>query len=497
MIHTQRSRRPHSPPAISKPIPVDDYDYVPVSPPMTPPRPRRPSISSPITWLTRTSTSSSGHSAPYAPSKPVRISEPKFANAFDALTQPRGGALGSGATVVRTPQEALAGPRCLSPFGTDREGIPVDVAEEEEDEDDLPEHTSRPESPPLPPIPDVSESAENHERPQVPPRPTRLLPAAPEPTVSEPTASSSSTLRPSLKTRSPPTSDYFPPVPALPANLSCSPPQSPFEPILISSPPAGGVDPSRIIVSLETSTVTHKTALQTLLSRPSFLATYLNGLRFSRGRDTDADSLRSDTSDADSSFNSIFRHHLASSGLLSQTSTSIHIFLDRPSAPYAHILTYLRSPPSTPENPAVLPRAVQLTGSSSARLEALLELRDEALYLDLDELYKLCTEELRLRQSPPALGLHVRGLSSASHGSLRSVTTLREIAEADIKPSRWESRDSGFVSMGTTKSPRSSVIETDPRASPALQQHTITRGRSRTKKEDFASLRSKPSAGWI
>jgi hypothetical protein len=39
------------------------------------------------------------------------------------------------------------------------------------------------------------------------------------------------------------------------------------------------------------------------------------------------------TPDAEGSFNSIFHQHLVSSGLLSQAPSSIHIFLDRPSAP--------------------------------------------------------------------------------------------------------------------------------------------------------------------
>ena len=71
--------------------------------------------------------------------------------------------------------------------------------------------------------------------------------------------------------------------------------------------------------------------MSTLISRPSHLASYLLGLFPSA--ESDAQSVYSTTSEVDSSFNSIFNHHLASTGILSQASTNLHIFLDRPSAP--------------------------------------------------------------------------------------------------------------------------------------------------------------------
>ena len=61
---------------------------------------------------------------------------------------------------------------------------------------------------------------------------------------------------------------------------------------------------------------------------------------------------------------------------------------------YTHILTYLRTPTS-PDQPGVLPRAVRLPNKCSpAMAETLMELRDEANFLNLEELSKLCTEEL-------------------------------------------------------------------------------------------------------
>ena len=83
--------------------------------------------------------------------------------------------------------------------------------------------------------------------------------------------------------------------------------------------------------------------------------------------------------------------------------------------------------------PETLPRALQLPAStsSSARLESLIEVRDEAAFLALDGLHKLCTDEIRLRYGPR---LHSRGQSSSAslhshNASVCSATTLAEHAE--------------------------------------------------------------------
>ncbi|EMD40748.1 hypothetical protein CERSUDRAFT_111328 [Gelatoporia subvermispora B] len=469
---------------------------------MTPPQARRPSISSPMTWLSRASSSASQSTVPYAPSKPVRISEPKFSS-FDSVTRQRSGVLGSGAIVVRTPQEALG--RCESPVADQATTEDTDSTKGRSSGSIKRRYDGCP-SPPLPPIPltEVSE-AESNDRPLslAPARPTRPPPAVPAPEAETSSVGSASpqtsTLRSSMKSsRSPPPSEYYPPVPELPANVPASPPQATFEPILLSSP-AGVPNPSKIIVTLETTTQTYRTTYNTLVSRPSFLATYLQTLVPSRRRESDAGSTYSCASDADSSFNSIFHHHLASSGVLSQSSNNIHLFLDRPSAPYAHILSYLRTPSSTPENPAALPRAAQLTSNSSSRLEALLELRDEARYLDLDELYKLCTEEIRQRQAAtasPALGLHLRGFSnSSSASSVRSLHTLRDDLDTGTKARRGRrnSNDSGFAS--TTKGAGSIVSEVVSEPPPPAPVRLL-RGRSQ-RKEGTTSLRSRPTGEWI
>jgi hypothetical protein len=131
----------------------------------------------------------------------------------------------------------------------------------------------------------------------------------------------------------------------------------------------------------------------------------------------------------------------------------------KPSYRYDHILAYLRSPPSTVDHVASLPHAVQLHAATPARLEALLILRDEAAYLGLSELVELCSAELRrnpnvyltqLMRTPSHVHAHSRG---ASHGSIRSMGTLRErdeddgSADADIG-----SNSTGRDSIGSAKS---------------------------------------------
>ena len=302
-----------------------------------------------MTWLTRASSSASIQSGPYAPSRPVRISEPRFANPVEAMTLPRTGVLGAGAIVVRTPQEALAGPRASasSPdlLARTRSPSPRYLLSREPDEHGL---FDRPDSPPLPPIPDNDadyieeeeleteevETVDSHStfmpattaHPPPPTRPPPSLPSIPDYDSDLAPVRATSPLRPH---KSP--LDFFPPVPPLPAGVIASPPQSPFSAILVSPAPNSSADPTKIIVTLETCTATQRTTMSTLTSRPSHLASYLLGLLPSSESDTQ--SVYSTTSETESSFNSIFNHHLASSGILAQASTNLHIFLDRPSAP--------------------------------------------------------------------------------------------------------------------------------------------------------------------
>lgn len=411
---------------------------------------------------------------------------------------------------MRTPQEALAGPGPIGEAVEDR-GMESDMEAAEEELDDVSIYSpSRPNSPPLPPIPDDEEVEYQPEEPapsasSTPSRPSRPIPPPP---ISEEDSTSSipntPSLRPALKVL-----DAFPPVPALPVNLPASPPQVPFDPILLSSPPASNMDPAKVIVSLETSTVTHKTTMKTLMSRPSKLAKYLQALVPPPDSAVEPETPISRSSETDGSFTAIFHRHLASSGLLLPNASSLHVFLDRPSAPYAHILAYLRTPLSTPEQPAMLPRGAQLLSSSSARLEALLELRDEARYLELEELYKLCTDELRSRQSlvQARASLHTRGISSTSlsTGSVRSLSlgALREMVDDAEEPPRHKEKrnrhsgDSGIASgtSASSHSPRASVVaEVGWHPATPTVPGLAQRGKLPHK---YTSLRMKPAGEWI
>ncbi len=160
--------------------------------------------------------------------------------------------------------------------------------------------------------------------------------------------------------------------------------------------------------------------------------------------------------------------------------------------------------PATPEHPAVLPRAVQLTSSSSSRLDILLELRDEARYLDLDELYKLCTDELRTRHY---LGMnrashHSRGISSASmsSSSVRSLGTLRENDEGEEEKRLSEDSCTGSSTSATDpttvptdrRSPANSVVgEVGWHASPS------SAGSRGMVPKKFSSMRIRPTGDWI
>jgi hypothetical protein len=359
----------------------------PVSPPKTPSPPRGhrhlPSISKPMTWLARTSSSDTNHhhkrnaSTPTIHS-PIQISEPKFANhaSLLMLNPVRSGTLGSGATVVRTPQEALAGSGVQ--FGEEEvlEDIQEEGAQEQNaicsDDEDLyvQEHKSRelpspPDSPPLPQVP--SRNSVSNETSQSSPdlqltKDADLPPSqTPPPSPSKATNSSSKeclvhdskhpqstpppsveVLRPSVKTISPQISDHAP--------YNTTPIQPPFHAILVSPVPSSTIDRSKIIISLETTTTTYRTTLATLTSRTSHLSEFLTSiLPTSDPEDAkDAEDGSDNASVAsqppyelNNSFNSIFHNHLTAAGLLTQSSTSLHIFLDRPSAPLVY---YLRVP---------------------------------------------------------------------------------------------------------------------------------------------------------
>ncbi|TFK55931.1 hypothetical protein OE88DRAFT_1652461 [Heliocybe sulcata] len=504
----------------------------------TPAHLRRPSLSNlpnPMNWLGRSSSSdSTTKTAPYATAvKPVRISEPKLTNSLDLWARaPRSGPLGAGATVVRTPQEALHGSSARVSYGTHKrmksndsiDDIFEDAEEEPMKNKDCAELPSPPASPSLPPLPlFASKSSPDLLLRSLPSASTTSLPAPPT------RAPPSPPMRPALKNArtssgSPPHSGYFPAVPAVPAHLAAAAPQPPFEAILVSSVPSAVIDTSKIIVTLETNTASYRTSFTTLTSQPSHLTSYLKSVVAKKSQedeeDQDRQSMRlSYASDAASSFNSIFHHHLTASGLLSQSTSSIHVFLDRPSAPYPHILAYLRSP-----GPG-LPRHVQLSSctsrtDASARLDALLDLRDEAAYLGLDDLQRLCTDEIRARYTSSHAS-HTHTLSTAtaatavesqsayqfppppqtkhprrgSNASVHSMQTLRE--------EEGESDEGKDKLARLSRSRERTGVDADATTVPGLrdrQARSASREGAAPRSPGLSgsqSMRTRPAANWI
>ncbi|KAG6334147.1 hypothetical protein ID866_4935 [Astraeus odoratus] len=485
-----------SPPSISYPIPAERAPLPSsslASPPTTPPRGHKPSLSKPMSWLSRSATATSlPHPPRQQASKPVRISEPKFDNSLEIFNIKRGGPLGSGAVVVRTPQEALCGSQVSQLFGSVQEedeqrdtALPLDDAEDD-DPRILP---PLPDSPPLPPLPCKTEDSQSIDGSGPASNSSLSLPLRQLPLpcpVRPPPPAPCTAQRPLLKPRRTST-DSSAPVPAVPDHITRTPPQPPFEAVLLSAVPDGAIDPAKIIVTLETCTTTYRTTLRTLISRPSHLSTYIHSL-LSHGSETA--SVYSHASDASeiqqgSPFNAVLRDHLTSARCLSQSSSNLHIFLDRPSAPYAHILTYLRSVLPSPENPGVLPRAALLGSGSRARMETLLELRDEASYLGMEELYKLCCDQLNQRHSVLSQSRDV----SSSALSVRSLQTVIE----QCTPS--EEVCSFRRSTDTT---RSSTVAESTVAPPVVpcQSSLQERSASKTRMEVHVG-RKTPPLGWI
>ena len=328
------STRSH--PTISYPIPLSDYPSDLHSPSQKPMslrshRGRRPSLGSPMSWLSRSSSTSSQ-------SRSVRPSHSKSSSVGTI----RHAAFGPAITIVRTPQEALAGSgvsvdcppdeggegRCGHDGEIFEEGEEGDTRSEPADQTDS--HPEQSESPSVPPAysPPRSSLPLSKSTPSLPlkeanaTRPARSPPLPPS--VTDHVQLTQKKLPP------PPLSTLFPAVPSVASFPSPSPPP-PFDCILLSPAPPSAIDFSKLLVTLETCTATHRTTFGTLTSRPSRLATYLKSL-FSdvdEELEPEVDSVSSQAENG--SFNSIFHNHLTSSGLLSPSAFNVHIFLDRAS----------------------------------------------------------------------------------------------------------------------------------------------------------------------
>jgi hypothetical protein len=300
-------------PSISYPIPLTDFPPLPLPPQqqqmsLRSNNQRRPSLSSPRSWLTRSS-SSPTHS------KPSTILSIKHRN-FD-----------SGVTVVRTPQEALSGSGVTVECPSDQEKDEEDQMEEQEQG-----HTTEP---------PASRADHHSETPSVPPAysPPRssfpLSKSAPSLSLKDSAHSPRSTRppkhNPQKKLPPPPLSTFFPAVPSLPVQLTSPTTPSQFECVLLTPVSPNVIDFSKVLVTLETCTATHRTTFGSLTSRPSHLANYLTSLFSDRDDELSQDAMSSASGTENGSFNSIFHNHLAASGLLSQSTYHVHIFLDRAS----------------------------------------------------------------------------------------------------------------------------------------------------------------------
>ncbi|KAK2466256.1 hypothetical protein APHAL10511_001898 [Amanita phalloides] len=301
------------------------------------------------------------------------------------------GVLGAGATVVRTPEDALRDTRVrCSPHEAPH--IPPPRKPDA--------NFSPPQSPPLPPLPPLPAPAEDESKPsRLPPDEHQDLAQAP--------AYSQEEL----------------PFPPIAFGVRSTSPPPPFRPILLSELPAGDVDPINTIITLQTSTETYKTSLDTLMSQHSVLTEYITSL-LSRSRTY-------------SNASSLYLTDGGNSNIAGNFSSPcrIDIFLDRPSPPYVHILAYLRSSSGPKPSTATLPMKVQLVHNyTQERLENLLELRDEAAFLKLAELQKLCEDELRSRQGTVLFDRHSHdsdtlGSIHSQHASVYSIHTLIDRVE--------------------------------------------------------------------
>lgn len=282
-------------------------------------------------WLSRNPSQS-----PYTPSKAVKIPEPKRVRTIDILTPPRSGTLGTGAIVVRTPEEALreTGVRLSPENGNVRTSATADKKEKKHSLQslDVTKPISPPTSPPLPPLPLPETDEDTLFEPEspgskTPPRPVR---APPPPSISQISQTHPPSRRSSMKShsRAISTADDAPTVPPLPAHIVASSQPPPFHAILVSDPPSMIMDASKIIVTLETCTATYRTTLSTINSRPSHLSKFLSSILTL----SDHKSARSSVYSTESDDLAMYRRHLTSQGLLPHSS-NIHLFLDRPSTP--------------------------------------------------------------------------------------------------------------------------------------------------------------------
>jgi hypothetical protein len=148
--------------------------------------------------------------------------------------------------------------------------------------------------------------------------------------------------------------------------------------------------------------------------------------------------------------------------------------------------------------------AVQLVHNyTQERLEALLELRDEAAFLKLKELQRLCEDELRSRQGTVLFNNHYShdsdtlGSVHSQQASVYSLHTLIERVESDIQSNLRSSKTSltkeGHRRAKSKDSKRDSEVQS-VRQIPTPESRASSRigptGRQRSPPRP-------PPAGWI
>lgn len=483
------SPSPPPSPTESNSPPTSFFDHI------DPPK-KRPAFPPMPAWLSHRSQSSQSTS-----SHP-RISEPFTGDVFGPNARFKAAVsrtLGMGAQVVRTPTDAL------SPLPTSVHGEIV----HEEDESDYDharcsidsEHSSihSAELPPLPlprrgespaparaTSPRPARSSPNLHRSITPPKPKRALPPAPAALPALPATQPLAT-RPNLKmatattgtTTSPTQSPIeLPPLPsfrpisgfiATPPAVSQSaaalhnpPPPPPFSPVLLTPCSNPNSPPTQLLIQVETASSTLTTTMNTLTAVPSRLSEYLTSIIPTVGNASPPPS-------PGSPFSSAFQAHQEAMGLRasvlppphasssvvsttasteSSTPSRMHIFLDRPSQPYTHILAFLRSRTGC-STPPVLPRGLlQMPASSAVRMEALFELREEARYLGMVTLERLCEEEITRRQKErEARHAHGHGSRGSSRASVGEMAVNTTIANNNSNSEQQQSSSNGTSGM--------------------------------------------------
>ncbi|KAL1722495.1 hypothetical protein EV715DRAFT_193073 [Schizophyllum commune] len=487
----------------------------------------RPSITNPMGWLSRSTTSNS-----ISPGR--HRGEDKSERSIEHGSER--GRLGGGAIIVGTPEEALQKTHVrLQSEQLSQQSEPLSelgkqlaLRRKYSSRNERGHETSispRKAQTPLPPLPYeegedadlyVEEEAaeeeddQDHTMRSRPPMPVRPVPSPALPptpfTPSESPVPGPSSPRPLLKPAPAPllvTSESV--TPPLPSAVPL--PEAPiFKPVLVSELSGSPIttDLGRVIVTLETCTKTYRTTAQTLMSRPSNLATYVESLLPKRER-MDSASVYSDDM-------STYRNHLTSMGLVREVASHVHIFLDRPSSPYEHVLAYLRTPEAEPGGPPeTLPRGVLSQPSPRAELDALLDLRDEALYLDLEPLYKLCVDEIRHMHRQQPTRTHQRGGSNASatmigshqslHASVHSLPALAEKSGLERMGLGFTTvRDERTLDAGVRSPPppsEGSRYPASPRSSTGHRSRSSNGPPPRSSSKPPTIRTPPPPAGWI